>query len=75
MTFILVLIALLIAAISTLFVSQATMGVWAMAGAVLLAALARIAQASLQHKEILALIHKETEPATIITEPIPSQHL
>lgn len=46
--------AVLGALFSMMFVSEATMGVWMMAGAVLAAALGRIAQAQYHHSELLA---------------------
>lgn len=65
MTVILLLLALLAAAGSAMFVSEATLGVWVMAGAIFLVALARVAQASAHHTEMRALIRKETVPAII----------
>lgn len=55
MVLLLILAAVIAAAASMLFVSEATFGVWVMAGAIFLVALARIAQASAQHNELRAL--------------------
>lgn len=60
MMILLVLSALLVAVASTMFVSEATLGVWFMAGAILIVALARIAQAAAQHNEMRALVRKDT---------------
>ncbi len=62
MVVLLLLAAVLAAAGSVLFVSEATMGVWVMAGAILLAALARIAQAGQQHQEAMKLMEQRSQP-------------
>lgn len=58
MTTLLVVLALVAAAIASLSLSQATVGVGIMAFACLLGILARVAQASQQHKESLARLPK-----------------
>ncbi len=73
MTILLVLSALFVAVASTMFVSEATLGVWFMAGAILIIALARIAQAAAQHNEMRALVTKDSSsiPVAEITSIAP----
>jgi len=55
----LVVLGFLVALFSVGFVSEATLGVWFMAGAIFLAALARIAQAAGQHSEVMKHLRGE----------------
>lgn len=60
MSVLLVILSLLVAGVSILFVSEATTGVWMMGGAAVLGILARVAQASAQHGEVMAALRRQT---------------
>ncbi len=61
MTILLVIIALLVAFVGALFLTEATMGVGIICGACFLAILARITQASSQHEKLMKKIESENK--------------
>lgn len=64
----LVIIALLVSAGAALLMSQATMGVGAMAFACLCGILARIAQSSTQHRELVRLARSAPPTAQVCAD-------
>ena len=64
MTVLLVIVALLVAGIGLFMLTQATVGVGLIAGACLLAILARIAQASSQHAGLRKLLEPRIPAGT-----------